>query len=1718
MASGEHQSRNRAGGRDKGALTSRSSDYGLSWNVPPNNLNERPLSLCAGHAKKKHNRETRDPSGWGFVENSNSGDSSPHGVPKICTSQCPPSAPRTRFTQHSLNSLDASKLRMTFSDLDETSSERERKNMQRRQRETQCQEDRQMSAMQTAHDSRGTASNSRQSIQSNRPASHKQDNINKVPDTGVIVERLMHLRECIKQVASIMQNLEKSDEPVTREQMHKLEDMLEQLRQDEQEHLELLQQLLAAREDISTSETQSTSNTASPNVTGRKEKAAAEAEDSSPLDKRNQLLKKMIDSQEKLAALKEQQEMLMFLQKKAEYKLAEARIYHEPPDRDEGWNKDHGNDHKSGNSLKMAESGQVHDSTVGAYETWNDLDSDWGQAASAYIPVSVKNEESQNYPVEEEARCAAPSVGEIERSVHQKLQLLKEITDHTQKGEELVEDVPEEVVSWHKNKFENKLIELQEKKNQMDQLLRELSGLQGGNVLETQIAVKVNQSASQSSSADSTLQEAQQLLDSYETREKMKKLEHMKKTLQQLRTMVDNLQDPEVPEFQDYFNQLPKDNRQETKFLGPSSQALTHSDARQAPLPPSRQVKKDNLRRDQQDRFPARRHYEAEGSANEESDNITGQGAVSQPPPSVTQNPSETDLEMQDKVRKLQAAKDKLQKLQGLLSTVQQSKDTGETVPQAYVQVLDSLKAEHKPNVQEAHDGFEKKTRHQQQGVTKLTEVGDYVEQQQQEGEQLEEERYELLTMQEQLSQLQQHLPGEILQNYEQRSSGEGGSLKRDKNYPSSVASQIKPEASGMLNVPDRQDNLVDLLQNSVPGVTGNRSRSESLSNKKDVNLPKNLPVRTKCKLTGSKLEGVAREGMEALASLGAELDRSLSLRDELRKQKSMLEELLRQERTKQLGYTQNQDHPSRSGSSVKSEPVEGSNSVLAPDTTAAATWGGSSTQDNLEDEAEETLESPDEHDDDEGGDSENGALSSACGGPDFNLYPSRQRRLPDQFNWHEDKSALNSHSNFEWIRGKNVDKSAYNPKTKLSQNYGRAQESVEVVRESERETDQQQSIGGTQNTTSPPGWQHFSRHIQNQLDQTNNLCQSILRDQQALTNIFMSSHPSAGTGRPGLGVPFLPENLQQYSQQLQQQQQLILNLTQCYHTLYLQQLEIQSLQHFLQQYVPSPDGTHARASPANNQGGISEELTFRPHLYSTQGNSYVVPSSIPTLVPLATQGFLSLGQNIHHPSSQLPLFGLEHATQTSTAVIAPSQGERTETETLNNKVAPGTRANNFWDNFRSYSRQNLLSTSTGSKSNETSSGRAVAGRTRTRQDTTSASLPDIFNAQHRTHLLPDVSVGTSTLPEERLYDRPLPNPELQELMSQPTVKTANFNRVQTEPGWCQEERIRRTVESLNLASEQGTRPSTGSSTGLQNPCSITGTFSSPSSVREPSAINMSSPYHPNQPSKILDLDSGSDPSFFDAVKGMIYSEVAVVISQNERHPRFLIDLFQQLKHLNNNYQREQALTVLRDLALLGRAPETFPSTTGHETKNKEAPRNWNYSQNKLSQSTQKVRELKSQIPEHGKGDTSESKTSLLYDQSFASSSLGETAIHLDSEDFKDPTENISPSHSTGARQKRPQSDGAVAASANASEGTVKQLESQVEKIVLDLVPFLRHHLQQELTPQLQGQLCNRVLGTLHQPPHTRWHGSSEISFCRSFSILWLGFQGREYAGVKRNL
>ncbi|KAK8381781.1 hypothetical protein O3P69_015065 [Scylla paramamosain] len=69
----------------------------------------------------------------------------------------------------------------------------------------------------------------------------------------------------------------------------------------------------------------------------------------------------------------------------------------------------------------------------------------------------------------------------------------------------------------------------------------------------------------------------------------------------------------------------------------------------------------------------------------------------------------------------------------------------------------------------------------------------------------------------------------------------------------------------------------------------------------------------------------------------------------------------------------------------------------------------------------------------------------------------------------------------------------------------------------------------------------------------------------------------------------------------------------------------------------------------------------------------------------LGEQGSQSQAPEAHHWASLASTHPLHHQT----------------TDLLNNQVPPGTRANNYWDNFRSYSRQNLLSTTTKSNTSD---------------------------------------------------------------------------------------------------------------------------------------------------------------------------------------------------------------------------------------------------------------------------------------------------------------------------------------------------------------------------------------------------------------------------------
>ena len=72
----------------------------------------------------------------------------------------------------------------------------------------------------------------------------------------------------------------------------------------------------------------------------------------------------------------------------------------------------------------------------------------------------------------------------------------------------------------------------------------------------------------------------------------------------------------------------------------------------------------------------------------------------------------------------------------------------------------------------------------------------------------------------------------------------------------------------------------------------------------------------------------------------------------------------------------------------------------------------------------------------------------------------------------------------------------------------------------------------------------------------------------------------------------------------------------------------------------------------------------------------------------------LSLESNPQHPEPSGRATEIHHnpTRSSASAYDCPGMDRFDPQVTLNNRVAPGTRTNNYWDNFRSYSRQNLLS------------------------------------------------------------------------------------------------------------------------------------------------------------------------------------------------------------------------------------------------------------------------------------------------------------------------------------------------------------------------------------------------------------------------------------------
>ncbi|KAM7291143.1 uncharacterized protein ISCGN_027718 [Ixodes scapularis] len=763
-----------------------------------------------------------------------------------------------------------------------------------------------------------------------------------------------------------------------------------------------------------------------------------------------------------------------------------------------------------------------------------------------------------------------------------------------------------------RRKLQDRLKDLHDQKVEMDQLLSELSLLQSASGLgivpvghpdiDPREDPLPNGPSNESGSSDhSTL------------KDKKRQVEEMRRTLQQLRSAVKNLE-------------------QGVGMTGTATAILEGATGTVVPqhshgarvVGGTSSHKTDNLRGPD---FPARRHYEAEGRANEEQDSVAMATVSSQVPPGGTQGRSSDGDVLAEKVRQLQATRSQLQYLQGIVTSFQEGDLEGDS------------------------------------GVTSATASlgeGDS-RRQRRELQELQEQQLRLTLLRQQLLTSHPLLAAAASKNQLKTST---------------------PDGPRRLDVSPRGGGEASGGGGHLGG--GHVGASPSPSKKDNVNaLPKNL-------FDVPKSSNRTQDHPSNLECSGAG--------GSLLREKAILEELLQQERSKQLlSYSHNEDvRTSPSSGSQSSEPPGGPESVVAGgNTTIAATWGGSSTQENLEDDEDD--EDPVEDSIEAGRDSEEGSRSDVDAKAEPPWIPARERvfSVPDSGASLGRMDNRISHGSLaravtngtcprpgggQW---------GYNQATGgpiHRQGSSHREAPVEAV-SPQVATDEQDGAGErVPGVPVFPGWHQQAVHqLHQQLEQTGALCNSALQEhqQQAFAGALLATSAGAvspdARAPPGSAQPRLPgfDAVQQYA--IQQQQQLLLSIVHCYHLLSIQQLEINQLQHAIQQVCL-------------NGGEEAPPLAMPP--------AFQLPEH-----PL--QGPLFLGAPWAVPSPGGPVGvlaqGMAVPQQTTSHAVSEARGGPPLGATLNNQVVPGSRANNFWDNFRSYSRQNLLSTSatTPPKTNE---------------------------------------------------------------------------------------------------------------------------------------------------------------------------------------------------------------------------------------------------------------------------------------------------------------------------------------------------------------------------------------------------------------------------------
>ncbi|XP_063927568.1 pericentriolar material 1 protein isoform X3 [Zophobas morio] len=417
---------------------------------------------------------------------------------------------------------------------------------------------------------------------------------------------------------------------------------------------------------------------------------------------------------------------------------------------------------------------------------------------------------------------------------------------------------------------------------------------------------------------------------------------------------------------------------------------------------------------------------------------------------------------------------------------------------------------------------------------------------------------------------------------------------------------------------------------------------------------------------------------------------------------------------------------------------------------------------------------------------------------------------------------------------------------------------------------------------------------VQKQLELIRSVCDSMLEQQTQSVNVRNNLTPSSLYSEPRrfaspnphsmnalVESPWAPPDPAGYqgwlaTNTLQTQAFMLNTLNQCCQMLWLQQRELIALRQAVSQ-LQERDNPHYEnhshlASPMQNPESrrSNQKVNQVPAACSMPNlNQYNIPSV--NLDPSYQNNARLLDQCLNNTSGDHINNSVLHAVN---ANINQMSGQMWNGQALNNQVAPGNRANNYWDNFRSYSRQNLLSTKSNegfqsslersnnpfaivslskSNSDHTSSQENTPlrrARTRNSERNNSAVPPDVLNVNHNINKTIDLASNRNVNENDYAFA---------------------YNEISSNNSNISEEQIFKEGISENA------------------------------SRRNEWHEEQSEEHHPKS-------------KLFEELREHVYKEVVTLISANETRPHFLIQLFRDLQMISSDPLRLKILQSIQTI------------------------------------------------------------------------------------------------------------------------------------------------------------------------------------------------------------